>query len=110
MEEHIFEEDVSEKIRKEATKEKTKKKDTFAASPQGLEVLLKRIEEQMNAMQKLKNQVEDVLGLTPTAMTVCEPESVYSCAAQKETTLMADYILDDHGRITNIQFNLVKKM
>lgn len=114
MEEHISEEDVSEKIRKEiakeTTEETTKKSDASAAFTQGLEVLLERIEEQMTAMQKLKNQVEEILGVTPAVMAVCEPQSAYSCTVQKETTLMADYILDENGRIANIQFNLVKKM
>ena len=77
-------------------------------SAEGLELLLERVEEQMNAMTDLKRRLEQMLGTVQ--MTVCEPGSGYRTDMQKETTLMADYILDENGRVTNIQFNLVKKL
>ena len=84
------------------------KEEDDRGSDEGLKLLLERVEEQMNVMTDLKNRLEQMMGYT--RMTVCEPKSTYQADPQKESTLMADYILDENGRVTNIQFNLVKRL
>ena len=91
------------------SEEETKDGEVYACTD-GLEVLLRRVEEQMSVMADLKNQLEETLGIVPAPATVCEPKGAYHAKVQKETTLMADYILDENGKITNVQFNLVKRM
>ena len=84
------------------------KEEDDRSSDEGLKLLLERVEEQMNVMTDLKNRLEQMMGYAQ--MTVCEPKSAYQADPQKESTLMADYILDENGRVTNIQFNLVKRL
>ena len=82
--------------------------------PEDAGVILKRIEKKVNAISERVNRLEGVL--RHAAVPVCEPPSAYQAEVRevqevpKETNLMADYILDEDGRVTNIQFNLVKKL
>ncbi len=85
--------------------------------PEDVDVILKRIEKKVNAISERVIRLERVL--KNAAVPVCEPPSAYQAEVrevqevqevQKETNLMADYILDEAGRVTNIQFNLVKKL
>lgn len=74
-----------------------------------LELFFYQFEEYLQTGTALKAQLERLLENDKPAV-VREPVGNYHTTKQSDLTLMPDYHIDDNGKITDVEFTVVKQV